>query len=264
MTPNTTDAPLVLAQTIDRICWLRLNRPDKRNALNAAMVTALKDAIHAAVADAETRVIVIAANGKVFCSGADLDALKQMQTNTYDQNLADSMHLRELFELIVACPLPVITAVQGAALAGGCGMAAVSDFTFAIPDVLMGYTEVRIGFIPALVSAYLVKRIGEARARPLLLSGNLIKSEEAQALGLVYKIVPAEHLEQDVHAFAVQLATQNSKQAMASTKALLLEMDGLSVTEQTRLAAQANAHARATADCKRGIAAFLNKESLSW
>ena len=255
---------LVLYEVRNRIVWLTLNRPDKRNALNAQMVTALKEAITKAVAEPENRVIVLAAAGKVFCSGADLDALKQLQTNTFEQNLADSQHLRGLFDQIANCPLPVIAAVQGAALAGGCGLATVADFTIAVPGAQMGYTEVRIGFIPALVSAYLVKRIGEAKARPLLLSGDLITTERALALGLITEVVEADALYTHVQQLAERLANQNSKQAMAATKALLTEMDGLSVHQATELAAVANAHARATDDCQRGIAGFLAKAPVTW
>lgn len=255
---------LIKYQVKNRVVWLTLNKPEKRNALSQAMVLALSEAIDAAVKDPDNRVIVLAGEGKVFCSGADLEALQAMQTNTFDQNLADSQILKNLFNKIVNCPLPVIAAVHGAALAGGCGLATVADFTFAAPEILMGYTEVRIGFIPALVSAYLVKRIGEARARVLLLSGDLISSEQAAALGLITSVVPLETLYEYVQTFAEKLAKQNSKEAMAATKSLLVNFDGLSLSMATDMAAFANANARATADCKAGIEGFLNKTTVSW
>lgn len=255
---------LVLYSVESRVAWLTLNRPEKRNALSADMVTALKHTLTRATEDADVRVVVIQAAGNVFCSGADLDALRQMQSNTYDQNLADSEHLRELFLQIASCPKPVVAAVQGSALAGGCGLVSVADFSLAVPEAQFGYTEVRIGFIPALVSAFLVKRIGEARARVLLLSGDLIPAEEAQKLGLITRVVPAYLLHDEVKAFAERLAGQNSGEAMAHTKALLMQIDGMSVVEATALAARENATARASHDCKRGINAFLNKEKISW
>ena len=258
------DQSLVLKTIQDRVAWLTLNRPEKRNALSAAMVSALKEAISNAELDEGVRIIVLAANGKVFCSGADLDALQQMQQNTYEQNLADSEHLRGLFAAIVACPKPVIACVQGSALAGGCGLVNVCDFAFSAPEAQFGYTEVRIGFVPALVSAYLVKRIGEGAARGLLLSADLISAAQAHSLGMITELVPADELTNYVHAFATRLATQNSGEAMARTKALLLSMDGLPVVEATALAAVANAEARASDDCKKGVGAFLRKEKVVW
>jgi len=255
---------LVKYEVKNRVVWLTLNKPEKRNALSQAMVLALSAAIDQAVAEESNRVIVITGEGKVFCSGADLEALQTMQTNTFDQNLEDSQFLKSLFNKIVTCPLPIISAVQGAALAGGCGLATVADFCFAAPEILMGYTEVRIGFIPALVSAYLVKRIGEARARVLLLSGDLIKSEEAAILGLITKVVPLETLYDYTQEFAEKLARQNSKEAMAATKKLLVDFDGYSLAQATEMAALANANARATEDCKAGIHGFLNKTPVTW
>lgn len=263
LAPTDAANELVLSSLQDRVAWLYLNRADKRNALSAAMVTALKQALQAAVDNPDVRVVVLAGTGKVFCSGADLDALQQMQAYTYDQNLADSEHLRGLFHAIASCPKPVVACVGGAALAGGAGLVSVCDFSFASPSAQFGYTEVRIGFVPALVSAFLVKRIGEAAARVLLLSADLISADEAARLGLITKVIP-ENLEQEVQAFAARLATQNSGEAMARTKALLLAMDGLSVKEATALAAAGNAEARASADCKKGVAAFLNKEKVVW
>ena len=250
--------------TAERIAYLTLNRPDKRNALNAALVTALKEALHQANLDAGVKVIVLKANGKAFCAGADLETLQQLQQNSYDENLADSGHLAELFELMYTLPKPIVAQIQGHALAGGCGLAAICDFSFAVPAARFGYTEVKIGFVPAIVSAFLVRKIGEGRARELLLSGEIIPAERAQAYGLVNYLVEEADLESRVNAFARQLCTGTSGQSVAATKALLAQLPGLSLPASLKLAAETNAQARATDDCRRGIGAFLAKEEVQW
>ncbi|MBD0260916.1 MAG: enoyl-CoA hydratase/isomerase family protein [Cytophagales bacterium] len=250
--------------TAERIAYLTLNRPDKRNALNAALVTALKEALQGANLDPGVKVVVLRANGKAFCAGADLETLQQLQQNTYEENLADSGHLAELFELMYTLTKPIIAQIQGHALAGGCGLAAICDFSFAVPAARFGYTEVKIGFVPAIVSAFLVRKIGEGRARELLLSGEVIPAERAQAYGLINYLVEEADLESRVNAFAHQLCTGTSGQSVAATKALLAQLPALSLSDSLKLAAQTNAHARATDDCRRGIGAFLAKEEIQW
>ncbi len=250
--------------TAERIAYLTLNRPDKRNALNAALVAALKEALHGANLDPAVKVIVLRANGKAFCAGADLETLQQLQQNSYEENLADSGHLAELFELMYTLPKPIVAQIQGHALAGGCGLAAICDFSFAVPAAKFGYTEVKIGFVPAIVSAFLVRKIGEGRARELLLSGDIITAERAHAYGLVNYVVGEADLESRVNAFARQLCTGTSGQSVAATKALLAQLPGLSLPASLKLAAETNAHARATDDCRRGIGAFLAKEEIGW
>jgi methylglutaconyl-CoA hydratase len=250
--------------TAERIAYLTLNRPDKRNALNAALVAALKEALHQANLDPGVKVIVLRANGKAFCAGADLETLQQLQQNSYEENLADSGHLAELFALMYTLPKPIIAQIQGHALAGGCGLAAICDFSFAVPAAKFGYTEVKIGFVPAIVSAFLVRKIGEGRARELLLSGDIISAERANAYGLINYVTEEADLENRVNAFARQLCTGTSGQSVAATKALLSQLPSLSLSASLKLAAETNAHARATDDCRRGIGAFLAKEEFEW
>jgi methylglutaconyl-CoA hydratase len=250
--------------TAERIAYLTLNRPDKRNALNVALVAALKEALQGANLDPGVKVIVLRANGKAFCAGADLETLQQLQRNSYEENLADSGQLAELFELMYTLPKPIVAQIQGHALAGGCGLAAICDFSFAVPAAKFGYTEVKIGFVPAIVSAFLVRKIGEGRARELLLSGEIIPAERAQAYGLINYVVEEADLESRVNAFAHQLCTGTSGQSIAATKALLAQLPGLNLSASLQLAAQTNAQARATDDCRRGIGAFLAKEEIQW
>jgi methylglutaconyl-CoA hydratase len=250
--------------TAERIAYLTLNRPDKRNALNATLVAALKEALQGANLDPAVKVIVLRANGKAFCAGADLETLQQLQQNSYEENLADSEHLAELFEMMYTLPKPIVAQIQGHALAGGCGLAAICDFSFAVPTAKFGYTEVKIGFVPAIVSAFLVRKIGEGRARELLLSGDIITAERAHAYGLINYVTGEADLESRVEAFARQLCTGTSGQSIAATKALLAQLPGLSLSSSLKLAAETNAHARATDDCHRGIGAFLAKEEIGW
>lgn len=248
----------------NRIAYITLNRPEKRNALNADMVTALKSAFENAKNDELAKVIVLKAEGDVFCAGADLTYLQQLQQNTYDENLADSNHLKSLFHQIYTLPKVVIAKIQGHAIAGGCGLASVCDFSFTVPDAKFGYTEVRIGFIPAIVGPFLLRKIGEGKAKELLLSGELINAEKAVALGLINKVVSSDELDQTVDIFAQNLIAKNSGESMAMTKEMIANIQEMGLNEGLIYASEMNAKARSTEDCKKGMAAFLNKEKHNW
>ncbi len=248
----------------NRVGYLILNRPDKRNALNAEFVEEIKTTLKAAEANKEVKVIVIKAKGDAFCAGADLAYLKSLQSNSYEENLADSTALMELFELIYHLKKVVIAQVEGHAIAGGCGLATVCDMVFAVPDIKFGYTEVKIGFIPAIVSIFLIRKIGEAKSKELLLSGNLIDSQNAQQIGLVNTIWNPSEIAQEVTAYAEKLCSGNSSDSMAMTKKLIADVQSMSVEDGLKYAAKLNAKARETEDCKKGIAAFLNKEKIFW
>lgn len=248
----------------ERIAIITLNRPEKRNALSHALIAALKEAFDKAEKDEQVKAIILRANGEAFCAGADLAYLQQLQNFSYDENLSDSNHLKELFVKIYQNPKVVIAQVQGHALAGGCGLATVCDWVFAVSDAKFGYTEVKIGFIPALVSVFVLRKIGEGAARELLLGGELISAERALAIGLINRVVTPENLEKEVWNFTTRLIATNSATSMALTKKLLADTAGKSVEDALHLAASLNAHARNTEDCKRGISAFLNKEKIIW
>lgn len=244
--------------------YITLNRPDKRNALSYEVVSDLKAAFAQASEDDGAKVIILRANGKAFCAGADLAYLQQLQNNTYEENLADSNHLKELFYQIYTLNKVVIAQVQGHAIAGGCGLATVCDFAFTVPEAKFGYTEVRIGFIPAIVKVFLLRKIGEMKSKELLLTGELIAADEAKAFGLVNEVVESGELERYVEEFANKLITNNSGQSMAFTKQMIAKVQSMSVEDGLQYAAEMNAEARASEDCKKGIAAFLNKEEIKW
>lgn len=248
----------------ERIGYLELNRPEKRNALNAEMVEALKDAIRAFNEDKEVKVIVIKAAGKVFCSGADLAYLQSLQSNTYEENLADSRSLKDLYHSIYTSPKVIIAQIQGHAIAGGCGLATVCDFSFSVKEAKFGYTEVKIGFIPAIVKVFLIRKIGEGKAKQLLLDGDLISAADARDFGLINWVVEENELEEKVFKYAQKLIKQNSGQSMALTKEMIAKVQERSLIDGLEYAASMNAKARGTADCQKGIAAFLNKESIQW
>lgn len=255
---------LVEYEAKDRIGFLTLNRPTKRNALSHELVTELLLGFQKAASDDSVKVIVLRANGETFCAGADLVYLQQMQKFSYEENLSDSLQLKELFLQIYTSKKVVIAQVQGAALAGGCGLITVCDFVFAVPEAKFGYTEVKIGFVPAIVMVFLLRKIGEALAKELLLTGNLISAEEAKLTGVVTRVVDKNMLQQEVLEFARQLISTASAQSLALTKQMISDVQQLPLEEALDFAARQNAHARSTDDCKRGIEAFLQKQTLKW
>lgn len=251
-------------EVTNRIAFITLNRPEKRNALSHELVSELHEAFDAAAKDSAAKVVVLRAEGEAFCAGADLAYVQKLQTFSYEENLADSNHLKALFLKIYTLNKIVIAQIQGHALAGGCGLAAVCDFAFAVPEAKFGYTEVKIGFIPAIVMVFLLRRIGEGKSKQLLLSGDLVSAEEATNLGLINYLTTKENLEQDVLDFANKLIRSNAEQSMATTKQMIAEVQSLPLTAALDYAAAMNAKARGSEDCQRGIAAFLNKEKLIW
>ncbi|MHC4954262.1 MAG: enoyl-CoA hydratase-related protein [Planctomycetota bacterium] len=242
--------------------WLTLNRPDVRNALSAGLVAALQ----AALAEAETadvRCIALTGEGTVFSAGADLKALEAMQSASYEENLADSQRLADLFRCIALHPLPVVAAVNGHAIAGGAGLALACDVAFVAPEAKIGFTEVRIGFVPAIILNFLLRTAGEKVLRDLCLTGRRITGAEAARLGLVNEAVEPERLAARVAAFGDEVK-QASPEAIAATKRLLLDLRSRPLDDGLASAAEANARARATTDCREGIAAFLQKRKPNW
>lgn len=255
---------LVLYEVKERIGYITLNRPDKRNALSFDLVSALKEKLAFAENDSAAKVIVLRANGEAFCAGADLASLQKLQQNSFEENIADSNHLKELFLKIYQFKKVVIAQVQGHALAGGCGLVSVCDFAFAVPEAKLGYTEVKIGFIPAMVLVFLIRKIGEQRAKHLLLSGELIQGRDALNFGLINFLVDKNEIENSVNEFAQKLIKNNSGHSMAITKQMIDRVQSMPLEDALKYAAQMNAEMRASADCKKGISSFLNKEKLSW
>jgi len=248
----------------ERIGFIQINRPEKRNALNDEVVAGLKKAFREAEADKHVKVIVLTGSGSSFCSGADLKYLQKLEAFSLEENIKDSASLMELFKIIYFCKKPVIAQVNGTALAGGCGLVSVCDFAFSTLEAKFGYTEVRIGFIPAIVTVFLLRKIGEAKAKRLLLAGEIIDSDTAVNIGLINGAVEEEELESCVLEYAQTLIEQNASTAMEMTKEMIATVQDMSLREALDYAVEKNAKARGTQDCKKGINAFLNKEKIRW
>ncbi len=242
----------------ETIARITLNRPEKRNALNPSVLKELAEAFIQLGNRSDIKVIILEANGKAFCAGADLEYLEHMSTYSITENLEDSLLLQKTFHTIFTCPKPVIAKVHGAAIAGGCGLATVCDFIIAGNSALFGYSEVRIGFIPAIVMVYLIRKIGDTKARQLLLSAENISATDAEIVGLITECVSDEMLENRTMELA-QILSSNSSSSMALTKEMLNNLHGMSLESGLRYAASMNAFTRMTEDCKAGIHHFLHK-----
>ncbi|MDE3058674.1 MAG: enoyl-CoA hydratase/isomerase family protein [Bacteroidota bacterium] len=248
----------------ERICTITLNRPEKRNALDDEFVQELTHAFVAASKDAAAKVVILEANGNVFCAGADLDYLQRMSSYNFEENLEDSKNLMRLFQTMYSMRKPIIAKVQGPAIAGGCGLATACDIVVASEEATFGYTEVKIGFIPAIVLTFLVRRIGEGKARNLVLRGEIISAREAKELGLVNEAVTSAKLSQEVQTIAESLCKNSSLTSMGLIKEMFANVDGKTLSDMLDYAANVNAVTRMSEDCRKGIAAFLNKEKIGW
>lgn len=250
--------------TAERVGYITLNRPEKRNALNFEVIRQLKHAFDFAENDEACKVVVLQATGEVFCAGVDLAYMQTLTQNTFDENLYDSSHLMQLFRQIYTLKKVVIAKVHGHAIAGGCGLASICDLVFSVPEARFGYTEVKIGFVPAIVSVFLLRKIGEACTKQLLLTGDLVSAAKAQEIGLINYVVPAAELNQAVNEFTQKLCRENSTQSMEMIKEMLFRLPDMKLNRSLDYAAEMNAIARGTADCQRGMTAFLQKEKFLW
>jgi methylglutaconyl-CoA hydratase len=249
----------VLYSVDGSIARVILNQPEKRNALNDQLISDLKNALGTADNDKAVRVIAVSGAGKDFCSGADLSALQKISGASVDENARDARALMEVFTLIREIQVPVVAAVHGSALAGGCGLASACDLVVASASARFGYPEVKIGFVPAMVMAILRRNVSEKQAFELLTRGKQIGAEEARQMGLVNQVFADESFEQDVAEYLSPF-TKVSRSAVALTKVLLYQMDGMAFREALETGTDVNIIARMTEDCQAGIAKFLGKQ----
>lgn len=240
------------------IAVLTLNRPEKRNALNDNLVKSLKDALREADKDENLRAILIRGAGRDFCSGADLSALRKISESDVMENLADAENLMELFSLIRKVKIPVVAAVHGRALAGGCGLATACDIVLASRSARFGYPEVKIGFVPAIVMAILRRNLSEKRSFELITQGFDFSSEEAEKIGLINRVFDDENFEDEAKNY-ISVYQKVSRSAVVLSKKLLYQMDGMTFDTALETGAEVNTIARLTEDCRRGIAKFLDK-----
>ena len=250
-------APLLL-QVEAGIARLTLNRPHKRNALNGELVQALTEALAETAADPKVRILLLTGAGKDFCSGADLAELEKMTGMGPDASLADARRMGEMFLAMRRHPRPVVAAVRGRALAGGCGLATACDLILAEEGAEFGFPEVHLGFVPAMVMTFLRRKVTEGRAFELAVRGHRVGAEEARELGLVNRIFPADGFAEAVDEYVADLARRPAS-ALELTKGLLYELDDLSVDEGIARGAEVNVEARLTEACQAGVRAFLQK-----
>lgn len=244
------------------IATITLNRPDKRNAISFELVDELMRALEQ-VKRSSAKILIITGAGKAFCAGMDLENLKQLTGKTHEENVKDSATMARLFRAIYEFPNPTIAAVNGAAIAGGTGIATMCDFTLAVPETKFGYTEVRIGFVPAIVSSFLVMQVGHKIARDLLLTGRLFGADEAHRLGLVNEVVAPEKLMPRAEELARTLM-ENSPTSLRLTKNLMNGFIREQLDRQIAEAIEDNAHIRTTTDFREGISSFLEKRKPEW
>jgi methylglutaconyl-CoA hydratase len=245
-----------------QLATLTFNRPEKRNAISQRMVSEIQSALDE-VETSHARVAIITGNGKSFCAGMDLEMLSEIATQSSSDNMEDSRRMAKMFRRIWSFSKPLIAAVNGAALAGGCGIATLCDFTLAVPEAKFGYTEVKIGFLPAIVSVFLTRQIGDKQARNLLLTGRLVDAAEALKLGLITEIVPRERLIERARELADVLIAA-SPVSLTRAKRRLTSAAAHSVDEDLERAILENARIRCTADFKEGLASFLEKRKPVW
>ncbi|MGA2635783.1 MAG: enoyl-CoA hydratase-related protein [Terracidiphilus sp.] len=252
----------ILTESGSGVMTITLNRPEKRNALNPLLIEELTEALR----EAETcdcGIVILTGAGSAFCAGLDMEYLETMSASNAQEHRRDSENMALVLRTLYDFPKPIISAVNGPAIAGGMALATIPDFTLASPEAKFGYTEVRVGFIPAIVASFLIRQVGELRTRELLLSGRILKAQEAQQLGLVTQIVEHDDLMPSARALA-QTLLQNSPQAMQAVKRLLAKHSRRRLDEEIEDAIEANSQQRSTEDFKEGVKAFFEHRRAEW
>ena len=249
----------ILYELRDGVARITLNRPEKRNALDGELVAELKSAFSESASDAACRVVLLTGAGTDFCSGADLASLEKTAQASVLENMADARSTADLFLMMRNHPRPVIAAVQGRALAGGCGIATACDIILAAKSAQFGYPEVNIGFVPAMVMAILRRSVSEKAAFELVVTGDLVSAARAQELGLVHRVFSDQEFSAEVEAYVAKLAAKSASAVMLC-KRLLYNMDSMSFEVALEAGVEINAIARQTEDCRRGVEKFLKKK----
>jgi len=253
----------LLVEQRDAVATITLNRPEKRNAITTTMMAELQTALDAIEKNHSLRVVILTGAGNCFCAGMDLEMLAAIAQQSPTENQEDSRRIARMLRRIWSYPRPLIAAVNGAAYAGGCGIATLCDFTLATPEAKFGYTEVKIGFLPAIVSVFLTRQIGEKRSRDLLLTGRIIKAEEAKEFGMVTEVIPTERLLDRANELATELIAA-SPSSLARAKHLLVSAAAPGIDHDLERAILENARIRCTPDFKEGVASFLEKRKPVW
>lgn len=252
----------VLTKSSNGVKTIIMNRPDKRNALCPLLIEELTQALDEAQT-CECGVVILTGAGSAFCAGLDMEHLSTPRAHTPEEVRHDAENMARVLRTLYEFPKPVIAAINGPAIAGGMSLATIPDFSLAIPEAKFGFTEVKVGFVPAIAASFLLRQVGELRTRELLLSGKVMKAQEALKYGLISQIVNAEELLGAAHALA-QCLLQNSPQAMQAVKRLLAKHSRRRLDEELEDAIQVNAHQRSAEDFREGVQAFLEHRRPEW
>lgn len=244
------------------VAVVTLNRPEKRNAISVRMIEELLAALDE-IEKHPARVVIFAAEGKSFCAGMDLGELRSAASQSAKEHIESALRVARMFYRIYAFPKPIVAAINGPAIAGGCGIATLADFSIAVPEAKFGYTEVKIGFMPALVAVFLRRQIAEKHARDLLLTGRIVDASEALRMGLITEVIPPEKLQARSREIAAALLAV-SPTSVARTKRLLVGLDEAALHVELEHAIAASADIRATADFREGLSSFLEKRAPNW
>lgn len=251
----------ILIEQRDRVTHVTLDRADVRNAFNEQLVADLERAFASLPAD--TRAVVLAGAGKAFCAGADLAWMQRSAGFSQDQNLADALTLQRMFRALDECPVPVIARVHGPALGGGMGLISCCDVVLATPEAKFGFTEVKLGIAPAVISPFVLRKIGASAARRYFLTGELFDAETALRLGLVHEVVPAAELDARIGAVVEQILSAGP-QAVRAAKRLIAEVEGQLTSATLDYTARLITELRSSPEGREGLAAFLEKRKAGW
>jgi len=253
----------ILFSKEDRVAHISFNRPDVHNAFNSLMISELDDAFEKAKADSSIRAVILSGEGKSFCAGADINWLREIIHFTFEQNLEESLHLAEVLHKIYSLPKPTVAVVNGTAIGGGNGFLSACDIVVAAEGAIFGLSEVKIGLVPAAISPYVMRRIGEGRAREFFLTGRRISAQEALEIGLVSEVAPLDRLEKRVEEIVALLLSSGPK-AIASCKELIQKVPMMSFEEAKEYTAKMIANLRISEEGQEGMAAFLEKRKPKW
>ena len=252
----------IKVETKEQVLRIVLHRPKKKNALNPQMINEIQEALDLHKGNNIIKVILISSDSDVFCAGADIEYLKKIKTASYKENLLDSEKLMHLFKTMLLYPKLIISKISGAAVGGGCGIITASDITFATENSVFGYPEVRIGFVPALVTTFLINKINESNTRELLLTGNLINAKKAKEIGLINHICDEKKIDKKIDGFINDIIGNTSINSIAETKKMIYTW--LDLEKKLKKAAEFNAKNRKTKDFKKGVTSFLMKRKINW
>lgn len=242
---------------------LVLNRPEVRNAFNDELIRELSDSARELARTRDARVVVLEGEGRVFCAGADLNWMSRMIQYSREENVIDASRLALMFQVLDTLPIPLIARVQGAALGGGAGLAAVADIVVAAADAVFGFTEVKLGILPAVISPYVIRKIGGSAARELFLTGARFSADRAREIGLVHHVVPADRLDETVIDLSRELLTSGPG-AMAVAKELIRQVTGSLPDDVIGVTSETIARQRVSGEGQEGMRAFLEKRKPWW